>query len=162
MRSCSVIHYSSPEPAYIFVLFWINMIRRQKRSFCSLMPFIRSHLASAGRAAGQRGGQDGQPGWPAVQPSPWAKQMKCLNVLLPSVPCSGSPATKPSLCGTPADPCSPASLLLFFSAVPPFIRLTSISEIRITWSGEETLQTRQICFQPRKNQGAYRLLEGLG
>lgn len=134
------------------------MIRRQKRSCCSLMPLIRSHLASAGCAAGQRGGQDRESGWPAVQPSPWAKQMRCLNVRCPACP-AAAPRTQ--------SPLSVArrvtSLLLFFSAVPPFIRLTSISEIRITWSGEEALPTRQIYSQPReKNQGAYRLSEGLG
>lgn len=100
-----------------------------------------------------------QPGWPAVQRSPWAKQMRCLHVLLPSVPCSSSLATEtePSLCGTPGDPCSPAPLLLFFSTVPPFIRLTSISEIRITWSRQETLQTWRIYF-PRKK---WRCIEAL-
>lgn len=94
------------------------------------------------RAAGRSGRAAG---WPAVQPSPWAKQMKCLNVRCPTCP-AAAPRTQ--------SPLSLArrvtSLLLFFSAVPPFIRLTLISEIRITWSGEETLPTRQIYFQPRK------------
>lgn len=94
----------------------------------------------------------GSQGGRRFSPSPWAKQMKQLNPLLPSVPRSG---TAPR----PQSPLSVACrvtlarlpfLLLFFSAVPSFIRLTLISEIRITWSGEETLQTWRICFQPRK------------
>jgi len=128
------------------------MIRRQRHSLCSLMPFIRSHLASVGSAAGQRGGQDGQPGWPAVQPQPMGQTDEAAqrSASLHAPQQHSSPATKPSLCGMQHDPCSPAFLLLVFSAVPSFIRLTLISEIRITWSGEETLQKWWIYFQLRK------------
>lgn len=116
------------------------------------MPFIRSHLASVGSAAGQRGGQDGQPGWPAVQSQPMGQTDEAAQAAasLRALQRHSSPATKRSLCGVLGDPCSPAFLLLFFSAVPSFIRLTLISEIRITWSGEETLQMLRIYFQPRK------------
>lgn len=65
------------------VVLRLTTLRRQKRSSRSPVPFIRSHLASAGCAAGQRGGQAGQPGWPGVQPQPMAKQMKRLSPAVP-------------------------------------------------------------------------------
>lgn len=92
------------------------------------------------------GGQGGR----RFSPSPWAKQMRWLKPPLPSVPCSGSAPW-------PQSPLSVACrvtlarlpfLLLFFSMVPSFIRLTVISEIRITWSREEMLPTQWISFQP--------------
>lgn len=78
------------------------------------MPFIRSHLARVGSAAGQRGGQDGRPGWPAVQPQPMGQTDEVAQAAasLRALQRLGSLATKPSLCGLPGDPCSPAFFAL--------------------------------------------------
>lgn len=81
---------------------------------------------------------------PSLWPSRWAH---------PAVPCStGLPGHK-ALSLQPAGwPLLADFVLLFFSAVSSFIRLTLISEIRITWSREEMLWKLWIYFQPRENE----------